>query len=43
MYQRKLPKEYYCTVDYGLDIFGASGSHGFSVSWGMLIQCVTVN
>ncbi|WP_278556402.1 winged helix-turn-helix transcriptional regulator [Limosilactobacillus vaginalis] len=22
MYQRKLPKEYYCTVDYGLDIFG---------------------
>ena len=22
MYQRKLPKEYYCTVDYALDIFG---------------------
>ena len=22
MYQRKIPKEYYCTVDYGLDIFG---------------------
>lgn len=22
MYQRKLPKEFYCTVDYALDIFG---------------------
>lgn len=22
MYQRKLPKEYYCTVDYALDVFG---------------------
>lgn len=22
MYQRKIPKEYYCTVDYALDIFG---------------------
>lgn len=22
MYQRKLPKEYFCTVDYALDIFG---------------------
>lgn len=22
MYQRKTPKEYYCTVDYALDIFG---------------------
>lgn len=22
MYQRKIPKEYYCTLDYGLDIFG---------------------
>ncbi|WP_235958373.1 winged helix-turn-helix transcriptional regulator [Limosilactobacillus frumenti] len=22
MYQRKLPKEHYCTVDYALDIFG---------------------
>ena len=22
MYHRKLPKEYYCTVDYALDIFG---------------------
>ncbi|MCH3905284.1 MAG: helix-turn-helix transcriptional regulator [Lactobacillus sp.] len=22
MYQRKLPKEYYCTIDYALDIFG---------------------
>lgn len=22
MYHRKLPKEYYCTVDYDLDIFG---------------------
>lgn len=22
MYQRKIPKEYYCTVDYALEIFG---------------------
>lgn len=22
MYHRKLPREYYCTVDYALDIFG---------------------
>ncbi|MEO5284034.1 winged helix-turn-helix transcriptional regulator [Limosilactobacillus allomucosae] len=22
MYQRKLPKEYFCTVDYALDVFG---------------------
>lgn len=22
MYQRKLPREYFCTVDYALDIFG---------------------
>ena len=31
MYQRKLPKEYYCTVDYALDIFGGK--------WKPIILC----
>lgn len=44
MYQRKLPKEYYCTVDYALDVFGGKWKprilcilgHAKSVRYGTL-------